>query len=57
MKVEPRWKILRRWFFCKVMLWHSVPNFDPVEFDGCSVHARCRWCGYKGMIDGQGNLF
>ena len=27
------------------------------EFDGASHHARCRYCGYKGMIDSQGNLF
>jgi hypothetical protein len=32
-------------------------GFDPIEFDGCSIHARCRWCGGVGMIDSQGNLF
>ena len=43
-------------FFCKVMAWHSR-NYETTSFDGCSVHARCKWCGYEGMIDSQGNLF
>ncbi len=43
--------------WCK-MTWHSWPvGFKHESFDGCSVHARCKWCGYKGMIDSQGNLF
>ena len=25
--------------------------------DGCSNHAECIYCGKKGMIDSQGNLF
>ncbi len=43
--------------------WHSHSffrrdgGFESVSFDGASVHARCRWCGYEGMIDSQGNLF
>ena len=44
-------------FFCWIG-WHSWPvGFESAVFDGCSVHARCKWCGYKGMIDSQGNLF
>jgi len=43
-------------FFCW-MGWHSFPNFEYISFDGASEHARCRWCGYEGMIDSQGNLF
>ena len=42
--------------YCKVLPWHS-PRPEQTSFDGCSVHARCRWCGYEGMIDSQGNLF
>lgn len=43
--------------FCKIG-WHSfLGGFEIMGFDGCSVHARCRWCGYEGMIDSQGNLF
>jgi len=43
--------------FCKIG-WHSLPvGFEEVEFDGCSKYARCKWCGYEGMIDSQGNLF
>lgn len=44
-------------FFCWIG-WHSWPvGFEVTSFDGCSAHASCKWCGYEGMIDGQGNLF
>lgn len=43
---------------CCKMGWHSYfIGFDIQYFDGCSAHARCKWCGYEGMIDSQGNLF
>lgn len=43
--------------FCKIG-WHSFfVGFERTGFDGASEHARCKWCGYKGMIDSQGNLF
>jgi len=42
-------------FLCKIG-WHSF-SYVKTEFDGCSVHAKCKWCGYEGMIDSQGNLF
>lgn len=39
--------------------WHSF-GYDLVEEDGyrgiCNKY-RCRWCGYIGMMDSQGNLF
>ena len=47
------WEMLKR-FFCRIG-WHSVGAYDG--FDGCSALATCRWCGYRGMIDSQGNLF
>lgn len=38
--------------------WHSFfVGFNHIGFDGLSVHARCKWCGYTGMLDSQGNLF
>jgi hypothetical protein len=38
--------------------WHSFPvGYETTGFDGCSTHARCRWCGYEGMVDSQGGLF
>jgi len=43
-------------FFCWAK-WHSVGGYDIIGFDGCSVKARCRWCGYVGLVDSQGNLF
>lgn len=42
-------------WFCRVMGWHSYTHFD--FFDGCSSHATCKKCGYKGLVDSQGNLF
>jgi hypothetical protein len=36
--------------------WHSW-SYEPMFYDGCSQHSRCRWCGYEGMVDSQGNLF
>ena len=50
---------LSRWkrFACKIG-WHSITSgFEDMYHDGCSQHARCKWCGYEGMIDSQGNLF
>lgn len=48
-----------KWYkqFACFIGWHSYPRFETIGFDGCSIRARCRWCGYKGMIDSQGNLF
>lgn len=38
--------------------WHSpARHLKYMEYDGCSVHCQCPWCGYVGMIDSQGNLF
>lgn len=44
-------------FFCW-MGWHSYfVGYDDTGFDGASVHAKCKWCEFEGMIDSQGNLF
>lgn len=44
-------------FFCWLG-WHSrFVGFERTGFDGASVHARCKWCGYEGMIDSTGTLF
>ena len=51
-----KWFTRLRPLYCKVLPWHS-PRPEHTGHDGCSVHARCRWCGYEGMIDSQGNLF
>ena len=54
-----------RWikaFFCWIG-WHSAllgfenvhhKKDDPLKF---LVFAKCKWCGYEGQIDSQGNLF
>lgn len=42
---------------CKIG-WHSPPHlWQPIEFDGNTMHCKCPWCGYVGMVDSQGNLF
>lgn len=47
--------------FCELG-WHSFPvGFetwidpkDPLKF---LEHGKCKWCGFVGLIDSQGNLF
>jgi hypothetical protein len=53
-------KGIRLWF-CKYLGWHSIAketlhynHDDPLHFQ---QYARCRICGFEGMIDSQGNLF
>lgn len=36
--------------------WHSW-SYVTLSFDGCNTHAKCKWCGYVGLVDSQGNLF
>lgn len=49
-------KILQK-FYCKIG-WHChQKDYIYNEFDGASEHCTCKWCGYKGMVDSQGNLF
>lgn len=49
-------KLLQK-FFCKIG-WHChQKDYIFERFDGASAHCKCRWCGYKGMVDSQGNLF
>lgn len=35
--------------------WHG--RYDVIGWDGCSFRAKCRRCGYVGLVDSQGNLF
>lgn len=44
-------------FYCKIG-WHChMKDYIYDDFDGASCHCTCKWCGYKGMVDSQGNLF
>lgn len=46
-----------RKFYCKLG-WHChSKDYQWDSFDGASAHCTCKWCGYKGMVDSQGNLF
>ena len=43
--------------YCKIG-WHCHEKDYIYEgFDGVSSHCKCKWCGYEGMVDSQGNLF
>ena len=43
--------------YCKIG-WHChQKDYIYKESDGCSDHCTCKWCGYEGMVDSQGNLF
>lgn len=44
-----------RWYH-DVLGWHQ-PDNSPERFDGCSLHAKCKWCGKDIMQDSQGNWF
>lgn len=42
-------------FYHDVLGWHKPT--DEREFDGCSPHSRCKYCGKEIMRDSQGNWF
>jgi len=48
---------------CCFMGWHSIfVGFDDVHHHKNDpfkflTFAKCKWCGYEGQIDSQGNLF
>lgn len=53
-----RMNLIIKKYFCKIG-WHSF-GYDLVEHDGYHGIAnkyKCKWCGYVGMVDSQGNLF
>lgn len=43
----------------RFLCWIKVHSFtyEHTHHDGASQHAQCKWCGYEGMVDSQGNLF
>ena len=44
-------------FYCKIG-WHChMKDYQFDYSDGASSHCTCKWCGYSGMVDSQGNLF
>ena len=46
---------LRHFLFGHQILWGNW--VEITSFDGCSLHGKCNYCGYKGIIDSQSNLF
>ncbi len=47
-----KFKRIKR-FLCKIG-WHKK---DIYGYDGASLKAVCKWCGFEGLVDSQGNLF
>lgn len=45
-----------RFYYHDILGWHT-PDNSPQRFDGCSVHATCKYCGKDIMQDSQGNWF
>lgn len=33
------------------------PSHEVIGWNGCSLMAKCNWCGFEGMLDSQGGLF
>lgn len=44
-------------FFHDTLGWHEPDKNGEAFFDGCSVHAHCRFCGKEIMQDSQGGWF
>ena len=54
--VADHFKLLQK-HYCKIG-WHChMKDYEQISFDGVSMHCKCKWCGYEGMVDSQGNLF
>lgn len=53
-------KRIKEWFkarCCGWLQWHSTfVGYDDDRIDGIR-YAKCKWCGYEGLVDSQGNLF
>ena len=47
---------LFNYFFHNVMEWH-LPDDKPQEFNGCSFHTHCKFCGKEIEQDSQGNWY
>lgn len=43
-------------WFHNILGWHQ-PDNSPQWSDGCSVHAKCKWCGKEIMQDSHGDWF
>ena len=50
-----RGRIFNR-FYHNILNWH-LPDNEPQEFDGCNIHAHCKYCGKEIMQDSQGNWY
>lgn len=43
--------------YCKIG-WHCyMHDYEFVSHDGASAHCKCKWCGFEGLVDSQGDLF
>jgi hypothetical protein len=44
------------WFYHDILKWH-LPDYNSLEFDGCNLHAHCKFCNKEITMDSQGNWF
>jgi hypothetical protein len=44
-------------FYHDILKWHKPHNEYDSEFDGCSFHNTCKYCGKEIIQDSQGNWF
>ena len=54
--VLPHFKNGQRWL-CSHGFHSSLEDGEVTEFDGASLHVKCRRCGKECLVDSQGNLF
>ena len=40
-----------------ILGWCEPDESSPMWSDGCSMHAKCKYCGKEIMQDSQGNWF
>lgn len=50
-------KGIGKWFYHDILGWHTPDKSKKYKFDGCSIHATCKYCDNDIMQDSQGNWF
>lgn len=48
--------LIFNWFYHDILKWH-LPDYNSLEFDGCNLHAHCKFCNKEITMDSQGNWF
>ena len=44
-------------FYCEIIEWHChSKDYQFLSANVVNTHCKCKWCGYEGIVDSQGNL-